>query len=213
MINYIISDIGGVLVDFRWKEVMEELQFSKETIHRLETNMIANSLWTKFDQGLIEVEELIQTVKESTKGAEREIDQFFAHMEEFVEEYDYTYEWLRSLKEKGLHLYYLSNYPKPMFENHSKTRFTFLPLMEGGVVSYEEHLLKPDAAIYHRICEKYGLPPEECLFFDDRKENVEAAIQAGMHGIVFESYEDAIAKAQLLFEKEKKSNQHAVGTQ
>ena len=37
----------------------------------------------------------------------------------------------------------------------------------------------------------YGLNPDECVFIDDRKVNVDAAKALGMHGIVFTSYEEA----------------------
>ena len=43
-----------------------------------------------------------------------------------------------------------------------------------------------DRAIYERICQKYNLKPEECLFADDRIENVEAAQRFGMQVICFE---------------------------
>ena len=66
----------------------------------------------------------------------------------------------------------------------------FLPLTDGGVFSYEVHLLKPDRAIYEEICKKYSLIPSECIFIDDRKENVEAARTFGMQAIHFKSYED-----------------------
>jgi HAD superfamily hydrolase (TIGR01509 family) len=34
--------------------------------------------------------------------------------------------------------------------------------------------------------ERYGLEPSECVFIDDRPENVAAAKALGMEGIVFE---------------------------
>ena len=37
--------------------------------------------------------------------------------------------------------------------------------------------------------ERYELNPEECLFIDDLKENIEGARATGMDGIVFESIE------------------------
>jgi putative hydrolase of the HAD superfamily len=39
--------------------------------------------------------------------------------------------------------------------------------------------------------DRYGLKAEECVFIDDRPENIEAAKALGMEGIVFENYEQA----------------------
>ena len=52
--------------------------------------------------------------------------------------------------------------------------------IDGLVVSYMVHKVKPDQAIYEALCEKYRLKPCECLFFDDRLENVQAAVNYGM---------------------------------
>ena len=41
-------------------------------------------------------------------------------------------------------------------------------------------MIKPDDAIYQKLFELFSLKPEECLFFDDRLENVQAAISYGM---------------------------------
>ena len=53
------------------------------------------------------------------------------------------------------------------------------------VISSEVHLLMPDVRIYQCLMGKYGLKAEECVFIDDRKENVEAARSIKMQGIVF----------------------------
>lgn len=204
MIKNIITDIGNVLVYFRWKELMGDLKFSQQAIHTLEKNMIFHPLWDEFNRGSMPDEEIIERFKANNPGLEREIEQFFAHTEDLVMQYDYTVPWLESLKEQGYQLYFLSNYPKLLFENHKKNRFSFLPLMEGGVVSYEEHLMKPDPAIYYRLYEKYGLNPEECIFFDDCIENVEGAKKTGMQAILFESFETTQIKIQKCIKNSKK---------
>ncbi|MGB0050633.1 MAG: HAD-IA family hydrolase, partial [Terracidiphilus sp.] len=48
---------------------------------------------------------------------------------------------------------------------------------------------KPDPAIYRHVLEKLGTRPEETLFIDDRKANVDAAVAIGMKGIVFTDVE------------------------
>ena len=54
-----------------------------------------------------------------------------------------------------------------------------------------EKVIKPDDAIYQLILRRYQLAAGECVFFDDRKVNVEGARRNGILGIVFENYEQA----------------------
>ena len=56
---------------------------------------------------------------------------------------------------------------------------------EDVVVSGREHLLKPDPAIYHRLCRRNGLRPEDCLFIDDSLPNVLGARAVGMQAHLF----------------------------
>ena len=46
-------------------------------------------------------------------------------------------------------------------------------------------MIKPEAEIYQRLFNKFNLKPEECLFADDRAENIEGGRRVGMEGIVF----------------------------
>lgn len=46
-------------------------------------------------------------------------------------------------------------------------------------LSHKMQLAKPDARIFNAVVEATGIKPEETLFFDDTKENVEAAKKLG----------------------------------
>ena len=63
--------------------------------------------------------------------------------------------------------------------------------MDGGILSYQEKLIKPDPAIYTLLLERYGLVAEESVFLDDTLANVEAARKLGIHGIWFQTKEQA----------------------
>ena len=93
-----------------------------------------------------------------------------------------------ALKEKGYKIYLLSNYSEELFHAHTKGA-KFLDVLDGGVVSYQVHALKPDREIYEILLEKYSLKAEECLFFDDRMDNVEGAKKAGIQAIQVTSRE------------------------
>ena len=96
------------------------------------------------------------------------------------------------LKEQGYKVFLLSNYGKTSFEAaRDHGRLSFLPLVDGSVISYEVQIVKPEPGIYHALLEKYDLKAEECVFLDDRADNIEAARALGFLGIVVESYEQA----------------------
>ncbi len=57
-------------------------------------------------------------------------------------------------------------------------------------------LRKPGVEIYRRAIDILGTQPERILFIDDRQENVDGAVQAGMKGIRFEG--EQLLKRQLL---------------
>ena len=68
----------------------------------------------------------------------------------------------------------------------------FLPYMDGGILSFQDKLLKPMPEIYHLILDRYHLKAEECVFLDDMQMNVEAAKRLGIHGICFENQAQAM---------------------
>lgn len=183
MIKNIVFDIGMVLIDFHWKKTMQELGFSKETIECLGKNMVCNKMWSHMDLNDIPEDELVVKFKEMSPDYTNEIDLFFDNIEDVITMYEGADVWLKELSDKGYNIYLLSNYPKRMFEIH-KNRFKFLPYTKGRVVSYECNLIKPDIRIYQLLCERYKLVPEECIFLDDRDENIEAAKQLGFIGVV-----------------------------
>lgn len=67
-----------------------------------------------------------------------------------------------------------------------------MKLMDGGIMSYEVQLIKPDLAIYQTLMVRYDLQPEECVFLDDTKANIDGALRAGMQGILVKTQEQAM---------------------
>ena len=52
-------------------------------------------------------------------------------------------------------------------------------------MSADIHIVKPDIRIYEHLLKTYKLTPEECLFIDDRADNVAGAKSAGMNAVQF----------------------------
>lgn len=57
------------------------------------------------------------------------------------------------------------------------------PLLVSAELGFE----KPDTGVFELAAQKLGVKPNECVFVDDRKQNVEGAIDAGFKGVVFQN--------------------------
>lgn len=58
------------------------------------------------------------------------------------------------------------------------------------------HVAKPDPAFYRHILDAEAMAPAQALFLDDFDVNVRAAADLGIHAILFETEDDAIARVE-----------------
>lgn len=200
MIKNVIFDIGNVLVDFRWRVLMEELKLSQETQAAFEKTVFGSRWWGELDHGIYEEAEILEHFREDNKAYLDAFNLVWENRDKLVEPYAYAVQWIENLKSSGRNVYLLSNYPKDVFALHAECgRFPFLDKVDGKVVSGFVRMVKPDADIYEYLLSEYGLNADECVFIDDREENVETAKALGMGGIVFQGYEQACSELGRLF--------------
>lgn len=200
MIRNIVFDLGSVLVAFHPVEGMRKLGFSEEAVSCFRDN-IFSGLWEECDRNPLGNEEIRELFKSCVKGYEKEVDLLWDNISVVTAVYDYSCQWIKSLKERGFRVYVLSNFGQQAFETNSRL-YTFLEDMDGKVISYEIGKIKPEPEIYQHLFEKYGLDPSESVFIDDRMVNIEGAIRCGMKGICFENYEQAAGELERLIEDE-----------
>ncbi len=190
MIRNIIFDIGNVLAAWQWREFYENFHYSPEVTERLAIATVLSPLWEEFDRGEMDEEVLLGKFIENDPELEREIRGVRQNIHDMLGRYDYAIPWIQALKSKGYRVYYLSNFSRQAHRECSHV-LDFLPLMDGGILSYQEKLIKPDPAIYQLLLARYGLKADECVFLDDTERNVEAAVRQGMAGILFCGREQA----------------------
>ena len=195
MIRNIVFDVGKVLVSYEPDAYMDSLGLDAGAKARLNAAVFENPLWDASDQGLGTPEELLEQFILGDVELEDQIRYLYGTVGNTVELMPYALEWIRELKEQGYGVYILSNYSENML-NQTREKLLFLRLVDGVVVSYRIKLLKPDPGIYRYLYDAYSLNPRECVFLDDRPENIRGAQGTGMHGIVFRDY--ASAKRELL---------------
>ncbi|MBQ5960652.1 MAG: HAD-IA family hydrolase [Firmicutes bacterium] len=186
MIKNLVFDIGMVLVDFRWKDLMHEMGYTGEMFERIAKATVQGPWWNEFDRSLLPNEEIIRRCAALAPEYETEIRQYFTRVGENCREYPFAKEWLAGYRAKGLRIYLLSNYSRLSYENATPP-FAFLDVVDGALISYEVQIIKPEAGIYKALLDRYGLVPEECVMIDDNPDNIAAAKALGMQGIVHRS--------------------------
>jgi putative hydrolase of the HAD superfamily len=96
--------------------------------------------------------------------------------------------WQRKLKSAGIRTAILSNMGDSVLENIER-EFQWIHDFDVLVWSYQLRMAKPDPAIYRYALEQLGARPEEALFLDDKRVNVEAALALGMQSLEFTNVE------------------------
>ncbi len=119
------------------------------------------------------------------------------YLEEITGEIEGMRVLLKKLKQSGFKLYGLTNWSDTIYRVMEK--FDIFQLLDGVVISCEEHFIKPEKEIYLRLCDKYGLKPSECLFTDDRMVNVLGAKAIGMEAVLFTTPKEYIFEIERIF--------------
>lgn len=202
MIQNIIFDIGNVLVDFCWKDHIAHCGYIGEMLERLGKAMMLSPDWKELDRGVLSEEEILQRFIANDRKLEEEIRRVFADLNTLIREFPQSAKWIRSLKKQGYRAYYLSNFPRRL-KHDASDRLSFIEEMDGGILSYQVRLIKPDPSIYQELLKMYGLKAEESVFLDDSLANVEAARALGIKGILVRNQEQAAADLECLLEQEK----------
>ena len=53
-------------------------------------------------------------------------------------------------------------------------------------------LRKPEEECFNHVLAHENLKPDDCVFFDDVRQNVTAAVELGIHSVLVNSYEDIL---------------------
>lgn len=186
MIKNLIFDFGKVLVDYDF-----EAFFKKYIPDINRCNAFTPVLYNEDIQRLLDREakpfaEIMEEIIGLNPGFEQEIRMFNEHYTDIVtEEVNGMRELLTRLKEEGYKLYGLTNWCSKVYQTIEK--YEIFKLLDGYIISSEEKVIKPEAEIYQRLFSKFNLNPEECIFTDDKEENIIGGERLGMRGIVFKN--------------------------
>ena len=185
MYKNIIFDLGNVLISFNPMEYLKS-KISEEKIQEVYKAIFQSEEWIMLDRGTITEKEAINNIIEKNSIYRDDISLAFEDWYAILKPIEETIKVLEDLKSKGYNIYYLSNFHELAFKEVN-TKNSFFELFDGGVVSYEEKIIKPEEEIYRLILKRYNLTPSETIFIDDTKVNVEGAEKLGITTIFLEN--------------------------
>ena len=187
--NYkvIIFDLGNVLVNFSHEKMFDQVALltgiPPERVYEI---LFKERSGHQYEKGLISTEEIYQLIQKQTtttfemKEPVEAASTIFSPKEEMEL-------LVKKLKDKGYRLILLSNTFEPHF-NYIAENYSFLPLFDHLILSYELGYAKPEKKIYEEAIKQAECLSSECFFIDDRLENIRAAEVLGIKGHHFRTH-------------------------
>jgi putative hydrolase of the HAD superfamily len=193
-------DCGGVFLTNGWDEharqrVVEHFGLNFDEFEQRHPH--ANDLW---ERGKISVHEYLRETVFYVPRLFSE-EEFFRRMRDVSQVlYPAMIAFLRTLRAQGARensTYMLSNESRELMEYRIPT-FGLTGLFDAYLVSAYIGLRKPETAFFRCALDLSQCQPQECVFIDDREENLEGARQLGIQGIRMTTPEQVIAELRRL---------------
>ncbi len=176
MIKAVIFDCFGVLTADLWKEFVATLPENQREP--------ARELNRALDRGQLELKEFTREIHHLTGREPSSVEQTINHD---ITKNKKMFSLISELKD---------HYKVGLLSNVSTdwVREVFLTAEERAMfdvilLSYEVKRIKPDPVIYHAMCQRLGVEPQECVFVDDSEGNCTGAKDVGMWAIQYHDFE------------------------
>ena len=194
----IIFDIGRVLYDWDPRFLYERLIPEGEALESFLRDVVTVDWHFQHDAG----RDFADTSAELTALHPHHADLIAAWGPRFAESIPGPipgmHDLVARLDAADVPLFAITNFSHEFFPPFRMTEAALFDRFRGIVVSGEEKLVKPDAAIYQLALDRFELPAKGTVFIDDNAANVAGADAVGMTGILFTSVDDLVPRLQRL---------------
>ena len=196
MVKNVIFDIGNVILNFDLNYILPKFTENSDEQDFIVDNIINSPEWLGYsliDTGYITKENAIAIVQDRTNHKnDNLIESFWNNYNNYSLVDNRVIELIKNLKLQGYRIYLLSNINEHTFINVEKSGL--FNIVDGYVLSYKEHQVKPYVAIYETLLNRYELMASECLFIDDNEKNIKTAQELGFitRKVLSDNYESVL---------------------
>ena len=181
----VIFDLGNVLFDISFEPMLRQWsELSGKPFEELNAGFgIDEGVSGLYEKGLIDDTEFRKHLSQWL-GFELSQEMFFESWNSiYGEPTEGIEELLDSLKANGYRLVALSNTNDAHYRVWIHKYAHLIAHLEKVFCSHLLRSKKPEPEIYKAVLDYLQLPPNQCVFLDDRADNVQGAIDLGIHGI------------------------------
>ena len=179
----VIFDLGKVLLDFDYgvaiRRLLPRCRTSLEELRRVLTQ---DRLLVDYETGLVTTPEFFARLQPAIRY-EGTFDEFRLGFGDIFTPIEPMIALHAELHRRGVPTYVLSN-TNELAVDYVRARYPWFADFDGLVLSYEHRAMKPEPALYEVAERMSGRRGGELFYFDDRPENIQAALARGWQGCV-----------------------------
>jgi HAD superfamily hydrolase (TIGR01509 family) len=184
-VEAIVSDIGGVILRDDFKSFFAQFEGKVGMpAHDFYALTVGSEEWKLYNKDFITEEELWRRLAPRVK-VEGEVARELRQWRKMLVPIPESMEILRKVRRR-YPLYYLSNVDKATTQ-YLQEKYHVYELFDGGVLSWQAGMRKPEMEIYQLLIQRFGLTPGKTLYIDDKEPNLVPARWVGFRAILFRS--------------------------
>ena len=187
-IKCVLFDIGGVLVDWHMSWITSEISKRFEIDEALISNAFSKYLH-ELDSGKIKEKtfwDKIATDVDSISLKENTESLWNTYFRKNARINHEVINLANKIKENSYTMGIISNIEK--ITHKVVVDWNVLDNFEYKFMSYQIGISKPDPRIYEHVIEKLSFEPNQIIFIDDKKSNIDAAKSSGINAIHFTDF-------------------------
>ena len=182
-IKNIIFDLGNTLVFFDHNVFFREIaRYEGFNVNLFKDYILKNKILDKLASGKMTHRQAYNVLKKEF-NLTIDFPKFLKAYQDIFWENAPMKSFLKEVSKNKKHkLFLLSNVDKPHIDFINKN-YPYVNILKDRVLSYKAKSIKPAGKIYRHLLEEHKLKPEESLFIDDMKENIESAKKFGIKSL------------------------------